>query len=268
MTNNINTKKPFKYSHLERRIDANYVVSTEENYTNHAYDEIPKQIYYILLKHIPIEIIGIIWNIKVIREDADFCEYIKILHRPTTPALGMFLRSGRKLYMNDTHIGVFCNSITTYVFDKKIKNTIKIDMLHSTFLMWFEYLSINQRYMDSCKNLLEVMVSKIKEFTIQATVRSFDIKNDIWDNVTQRDKIIRKLDDCLYYIDNFKCITSLHPCGLCKSFDDYVNVDKYSKKKSFLEYFPQFDNCNYYRQDNYNTQADNWGNEEYPDGYG
>jgi hypothetical protein len=276
MTTNINTKQPFKYSHIDRRFDSNYVISTEENYHDYNYEQIPKNLCYILLKHLPLEIIGIIWNIKVIREDADFCEYIKILHKPTKPVCGIHLRSGRKLFMNDTHMGVFCNSITTYVFDKKIKNTIKIDMLHSTFLMWYEYLKTNIGT-DSCIRLLSAMVIKIKEFTRQAAIRSLETKNDIWDNETQRDRIIRKLDDCIYYIDNYHCITCLEPCACCIKFDEYVNLNKYSKKKSFVEYFPQYDDSVFSEDQfwihNYNNyllpaQEDNWGYEDYPYGFG
>jgi hypothetical protein len=276
MTSYINSKKPFKYSHLDRRFGSNYIISTKENYNDFAYDQIPNTLCYILLKHLPLEIIGMIWNIKVIREDADFCEYIKILRSPIKPVVGIRLRSGRKLFMNTTHLGVFCNSITTYVFDKNIKNTTKIDMLHSTFLRWYEYLKINIE-LDSCSNLLNAMVTKIKEFTREAAIKSFEKKNDVWDNEMQRDGIILKLDDCMYYIDNFMCITSYEPCECCKKFDEYVNLNKYSKKKSFVEYFPQFDDSDFpqdqfwvHNANNYllPAQADNWGNEDYPYGYG
>ena len=277
MTTYINTKNPFKYSYLERRFDRNYTISIQENYHDHAYEQIPKNLYYILLKYLPLEIIGIIWNITIIREDADFCEYIKILHKPTKPVCGIHLRSGRKLFMNDTHMGVFCNSITTYVFDKKIKETIKIDMLHSTFLMWYEYLKTNIKS-DNCSNMLNAMTTKIKEFTRQVAIQSFQKKNDVWDNEKQRDKIICKLEDCMYYIDNYHCITCLKPCECCKKFDEYVNLNNYSKKKSFVEYFPQYDenydlsNDQYWLHNSNNyllpAQADNWGYEDYPDGYG
>jgi hypothetical protein len=74
------------------------------------------------------------------------------------------------------------------------------------------------------------------------------------------------------------CITSYEPCECCKKFDEYVNLNKYSKKKSFVEYFPKYDD-NYdqsndqywvHNANNYIVpeQADNWGDEDYPYGYG
>ena len=106
---------------------------------------------------------------------------------------------------------------------------------------------------------------------------NFQKKNNIWDNEKQRDKIICKLDDCMYYIDNYNCITCLEPCVCCKLFDEYVNLNKYSKKKSFLEYFPQYYDYDFpedqfwiHNSNNYllPAQADNWGYEDYPEGYG
>ena len=258
--NSINPKKPFKYSHIDRRIDSNYVV-IKENYYDHSYEYIPKLVCYMLLQHLPLEIIGIIWNIKTIREDTDFCDYIKLL-KPDMFKLnsGITLRNTKLLHMNTTHFGVFINSFNSIIFrkinygyDTLYSNYTSniINDLHKCFITWYEYLQTNILEPD-IKRQLQIIELKITDFYYSFATHYPQKRNMLWYNSKQRDRLFLKIKDCMYYIHNFSCIlyTSTRGvfdnydqtqyCYKCRDFDIYVNSDIYSKDKSFFEYFPNY----------------------------
>ena len=55
--------KLFKYSYWDRRYDKDYMI-VPENYYDREYETIPLEVYWLFLRFVPVEMIGIIWNIK------------------------------------------------------------------------------------------------------------------------------------------------------------------------------------------------------------
>ena len=255
MVLSINPKKPFKYSHIDRRIDSNYVV-IKENYYDRAYEYIPKFLCVMLLRHLPLEIIGMIWNIKAIREDTDFCDYMKLL-KPDMFKLnsGIKLRNTKLLHMNTTHFGVFINIFNSiiyrklnYGYDTVYSNYTSniINDLHKCFITWYEYLQTNILDPDIKDQLQITEISAKYSFIIEFKIINFyesfvtrysQKRNIIWYNSKQRDRLFLKIKDCMYYIHNFSCIlyTSTRDvlseiddsnyCYKCRDFDLYVNSD-------------------------------------------
>jgi hypothetical protein len=268
----INPKKPFKYNYYDRRFSENIII-VKEMYRDNCYDLVPKELYYILLRFMPLEIIGMIWNIKIIIEDVDFHRYIDYIHSPHnyTVTKSMRLRSGKHLCYNNTHIGIFCNSLNSLSYDKNIKKAHIIEALHYNFLKWYEYLKHNNNT-PNFKKLINIMELKINEFYTFIVTQYNTKRNDIWYNYNQKNSLFLKIKDCKYFIYNYNCITSSNPCYNCQCFDAYVNLNDYSKKKSFFEYFPQYRNYIHVRDDyefypDYSNphgdpteyQADSWG---------
>jgi len=238
----INPKKPFKYSYYDRRFSENIII-VAEMYNDNCFDLVPKELYYILLRFMPLEIIGMIWNIKIIIEDVDFHRYIDYIHSPHnyTVTKSMRLRSGKHLCYNNTHIGVFCNSLNSLSYDKNIKKAHIIENLHYNFLKWYEYLKHNNN-IQNFKKLINIMELKINEFYTYIVTHYNTKRNTVWYNYIQKNRLFLKIKDCKYFIYNYDCITSRNPCKNCQCFDSYVNLNDYNKKKSFFEYFPEYRN--------------------------
>ena len=226
--------KLFKYSYYDRRYDKDYMI-VPENYYDREYETIPLEVYWLFLRFVPVEMIGIIWNIKTILDDVDFRNYMNYIYSYENSNMknsGMQLRSRRTLFIPNTHGGLLANemfSLITYNYTPQQK----IDKLYNLVFKWYEFVKNNNYH----KKIESVIKSKINQFYYEIVACWYVPKNYWWKNKTQKKKLFEKLALCRYYIANFDYIVCNHYGDTSNNFEDFdlfVNEGK-PLKKEFLK---------------------------------
>lgn len=238
----------FKYSYWDRRNDKDYMI-VPENYYDREYETIPLEIYWLFLRFVPVEMIGIIWNIKIILDDVDFRNYMNYIYSYENSNMknsGMQLRSRRTLFIPNTHGGLLANEMFSLI-NYNYTPQQKIDKLYNLVFKWYEFIKNNYYH----KKIEDVIKSKINQFYYEIVASWYVTKNYWWKNEIQKKKLFEKLALCRYYIANFNYIACYHyddTSNNFKDFDLFVNEGK-PLKKEFLKEICEVSNY----------QEDSWG---------
>lgn len=207
------------------------------HYKAYTINEIIKIVpQYLLESALPLEIIAIIWTIKCLQEETEFKIYKNELytHKNIKTKVIYNLRN-KKIYKQNI-VGQLIYKITnllsinTSTMINKEYKTIKL--LNNIFFQYYEWLK-NLDIIHS-KNSLETikitMENKIYEFYRKISLNDSKIKSKFY-----YQKSLIMLSNMIYFIENFRCITSGYPCVNCAKFNNHLvdYIDSHNKHKQF-----------------------------------
>ena len=215
----------FKYNYLERRFyKSNY------NYSDYIFSKIIKVLPLELFKcdKLPIEMVVIIYTIKLLLEEKDFEIYMQELYSNSETELYLIYKlRNRSIYKKNTLGYLEYNLVSMIQFQqKKNKNKIGLKLLklyRSVMFNFYEWLKTAYRltHKNNLLKLIDVLTRKIYQFKldiIQNDIRSIAFNND--DEINEGKEIINSI---IFLIEHFSCRISPTPCNKCYKFDLYVN---------------------------------------------